>query len=112
VFNKNGLIVKFGYNMNPASPQSIAVHAEFTNRNPANFENFDFQVAVPRYLKLQFDSASSKSVPANGGSSTQRFTLENSMHGQKPILIRARINYTFNGNTVVEQAQFDQFPAS
>ena len=70
------------------------------------------QVAVPKFMKLQMSPASSDTVPPmSSGAVTQQFKLANSMHGQKPLLVKLKIDFTFNGQPTTEMAQVDNFPA-
>jgi AP-1 complex subunit gamma-1 len=48
---------------------------------------------------------------SNGGKTTQTFRIANSMHGQKPVLLRIKIEYSCGGQAVSETGQVDQFPA-
>jgi AP-1 complex subunit gamma-1 len=47
----------------------------------------------------------------SSGAVTQQFKLANSMHGQKPLLVKLKIDFTFNGQPTTEMAQVDNFPA-
>ena len=62
-------------------------------------------------MKLQMSPASSDTVPPmSSGAVTQQFKLANSMHGQKPLLVKLKIDFTFNGAPVTEMGQVDSFP--
>ena len=62
-------------------------------------------------MKLQMSPASSSTVPpSNSGKVTQTFKVANSMHGQKPVLLRIKIDYSAGGQAVSEQGQVDNFP--
>jgi len=108
VFQKNGLSIVFNYEK-VDNPAVINVMAQFQNGTGGNISNLDFQVAVPKYLKLNMQSPSSQ-VLQPGGQATQNLSIANSLHGQKRVVIRVRITYHLNGQPVVEQAQIDQFP--
>jgi len=70
------------------------------------------QVAVPKtYMKMQMQPASASVVPAaNTGSVTQQLKLANSLQGQKPIVMRLKIEYGMAGNKVSEQGEVANFP--
>merc|ERR1719473_2598990 len=87
-FSKNGLQCSFACSKDPNNASVTLVDATFTNANPAPIGGLNFQVAVPKYMKLQMTPASGTTVaPMNGGSVKQVFKVANSLHGQKPILL-------------------------
>jgi AP-1 complex subunit gamma-1 len=88
----------------------VQVMAVFTSSHATDITGLDFKVAVPKYIKLQMKPASATSVPAgNSGRTTQVFQLENTMHGSKPLMIRCKLDYKLDGNTLSEQFQVDNF---
>jgi len=110
-FQKNNLTATFAYSKDANNPSVTLIEATFVNGNGFAVENLNFQVAVPKYMKLQMSPASSSVVPAmGGGKTTQAFKVANSMHGQKPVLLRIKIDYTANGQPVSETGQVDSFP--
>lgn len=109
-WNKGGLLVMFQVSKDPSNPSFTKIDASFTNSSPANFEGLNFQVAVPKYMQLKMTPPSATSVPANnGGTVTQVFKLANSMHGQKPVVLRIKLEYSSNGVQVSETGQVDNF---
>lgn len=70
------------------------------------------QAAVPKFMQLKLDPASGSALPPNGaGSVTQALHITNSMHGQKPLVMRLRLAYTLGDQQVTEQAEVSGFPA-
>ena len=59
-------------------------------------------------MKLKMQPPSATVVPPNG-SVSQLFKIANSMHGQKPVLLKVKIEYTTMGAPVSEVAQVDNF---
>jgi len=111
-FNKHGLLVTFTCSKDAANPSVTAIEATFTNSLPAPIGALNFQVAVPKYMKLQMSPASGNVVPPNNsGKLTQVFKVANTMHGQKPVLVRTKIDFTANGQPFSETGQVDTFPA-
>jgi len=111
-FNKNGLLITFTCSKDPANPSVTSIETTFTNSTPAPIGNLNFQVAVPKYMKLQMSPASSTTVPPNNaGNATQIFKVANSMQGQKGVLVRIKLDYSVNGQMLSETGQVDQFPA-
>lgn len=110
-YSKNGLTATFVVSKDPGNQSITNIDASFTNSNPVPIDNLNFQVAVPKFMKLQMTPASGTQVaPMNGGAVKQVFKVANSMHGQKAILLRIKIDYSINGQPVSEQGQVDNFP--
>ena len=62
-------------------------------------------------MQLQIKQPTSTTVPPGGaGGVTQLFKVANSMHGQKPLVLRIKIEYQTMGSTVSEMGQVDNFP--
>ncbi|KAL1556718.1 hypothetical protein AAHA92_12302 [Salvia divinorum] len=81
------------------------------NKSPNIYSNFVFQAAVPKFLQLHLDPASSNTLPASGdGSITQMLRVSNSQHGKKSLVMRMRINYKTNNKDVLEEGQINNFP--
>lgn len=69
------------------------------------------QAAVPKYMQLRLEPATGTSIPAlGGGLVTQALHVTNTMHGQKPLVMRLRLNYSKNGQPVMQQVEVN-FPA-
>ena len=70
------------------------------------------QAAVPKFMQLRLEPATGNSLPANSSDAiTQKLHVKNSMHGQKPLVMRLRIGYTAGNGPKVEQAEVKNFPA-
>merc|ERR1719409_199632 len=65
-YNKNGLAINFAPSKDPANPSVTQVEATFTNSSPMPIAGLNFQVAVPKYMKLQMSPASGNAVPPMG----------------------------------------------
>ena len=67
---------------------------------------------MPKFMQLRLDPASGTALGAHGGSSAmQTLHVTNTMHGQKPLVMRLRIAYTRDGEAKLEQAEVKNFPA-
>merc|ERR1719230_806420 len=97
-WNKNGLVIEFACSKDPANASITLIEAGFTNSTGAPFDGLNFQVAVPKYMQLKMTPPSSPQVPPNGaGKTTQLFKVANSMHGQKPVVLRIKIANSMHG---------------
>lgn len=109
-FSKDGITVAFALTKGGA-PGTTTVHATYTNKGGSPVTGFTLQAAVPKFMQLKLDPASSGTLAAGGGVATQTLHVTNSMHGQKPLVMRLRISYSVGGApAVVEQCEVNNFP--
>ncbi|KZV23411.1 hypothetical protein F511_17371 [Dorcoceras hygrometricum] len=110
-FESSSLKATFSFSKESGNPQTTVIEAQFTNKSPNVFTNFLFQAAVPKFLQLQLDPASSNTLPASGnGSITQKLRVSNSQHGKKSLIMRMRISYKVNDKDILEEGQVSNFP--
>ncbi|KAK9052101.1 hypothetical protein SSX86_028729 [Deinandra increscens subsp. villosa] len=110
-FESSSLRLMFNFSKQPGSPQATQMEANFTNKSSDVYTNFIFQAAVPKFLQLHLEPASSNTLPGNGnGSITQKLRVTNSQHGKKSIVMRIRISYKLNNEDVLEEGQISNFP--
>jgi AP-1 complex subunit gamma-1 len=101
-FDKNGFQVLMEVSKpNLSTPNISRILVRFNNLTPANMDNLVFQAAVPKYLKLDMQPATSTTVPGNTqGVVSQEIRVTNSNHGEKPIMLKLKLGYSQNGATV------------
>ncbi|XP_075657959.1 AP-1 complex subunit gamma-2-like [Castanea sativa] len=110
-FESSALRITFDFSKPPGNPQTTSIQATFTNLSPNVYTDFIFQAAVPKFLQLHLDPASSNTLPATGnGSITQNLRVTNSQHGKKSLVMRIRIAYKINDKDVLEEGQISNFP--
>ncbi|KAJ0817203.1 putative clathrin adaptor, alpha/beta/gamma-adaptin, appendage, Ig-like subdomain-containing protein [Helianthus annuus] len=110
-FESSSLRLTFNFSKQPGSPQETHIEADFTNKSSDVYTNFIFQAAVPKFLQLHLEPASSNTLPGNGnGAITQKLRVTNSQHGKKSIVMRIRISYKLNNKDVLEEGQISNFP--
>ncbi|XP_068634189.1 AP-1 complex subunit gamma-2-like [Aristolochia californica] len=110
-FQSNNLKIMFSFSKLPEKPQAMQIQATFTNLSSNVYTDFIFQAAVPKFIQLHLDPASSNVLPVSGnGSIRQSLTVTNSQHGQKALAMRVRIAYKVNNQEVLEQGQINNFP--
>lgn len=107
VWQGHGITITFGFTRDKNTPHILTTTARFTAQSQVT--DFDFQVAVPKYLKLTMKPASSSAL-SPGYPASQVFVLENSAHGQKRNLVRVKLVFTVDGQSVDETIQIDKFP--
>ncbi|KAG2707450.1 hypothetical protein I3760_05G148600 [Carya illinoinensis] len=110
-FESSSLRIMFNFSKARGNPQTTSIQATFTNLSPNVYTDFIFQAAVPKFLQLHLDPASSNTLPAGGnGSITQNLRVINSQHGKKSLVMRMRIAYKSNDEDILEEGQVSNFP--
>nr|KJB15193.1 hypothetical protein B456_002G164400 [Gossypium raimondii] len=110
-YESSTLRMTFNISKQPGNPQITLIQAIFTNLSPNVYNDFLFQAAVPKFLQLHLDPASSNTLPASGnGSIIQSMKVTNSQHGKKSLVMRIRIAYKINNKDVLEEGQVSNFP--
>ncbi|GMP82862.1 hypothetical protein CsSME_00036989 [Camellia sinensis var. sinensis] len=111
-FESNSLKIMFNISKPPGNPQTTLIESNFINKSPNVYTDFIFQAAVPKFLQLQLDPASSNTLPASGdGLITQNMRVTNSQHGKKSLVMRIRLGYKTNNKDVSEEGQIKNFPS-
>ncbi|CAA2958216.1 AP-1 complex subunit gamma-2-like [Olea europaea subsp. europaea] len=110
-FESSSLRVTFNFLKQPENPETALIEAQFFNKSPNIYSDFTFQAAVPKFLQLHLDPASSDTLSASGnGSITQKLRVKNSQHGKKSLVMRIRISYKMNDKDILEEGQIKNFP--
>nr|GEU67593.1 AP-1 complex subunit gamma-2-like isoform X1 [Tanacetum cinerariifolium] len=110
-FESSSLRLTFNFSKQPDSPQTTQIEANFANKSSDVYTDFIFQAAVPKFLQLHLEPASSNTLAGNGnGSITQKLRVTNSQHGKKSIVMRIRISYKLNNKDMLEEGQISNFP--
>lgn len=87
--------------------------AEVLNKTDDIIDGFNLQAAVPKFMQIKLEPASSSTIPAQSlGSITQTLHLVNSMDGQKPLVVRLRLTYNARGKQQVHVAEVNSFPSN
>lgn len=108
-FEKNGLKIIFEFSKQTDSPQTLMVNLVATNQNLIPITDFLFQAAVPKTFQLQLLPPTNNIIPANSlGNVQQTLKITNTNKGQ--LRLKMRISYSVNGNSVLEQAEVNNFP--
>lgn len=108
-FEKGGLKILFQGRKEGDGSSTIV--AQFTNSRDVAMTNFVFEAAVPKYLRLAMQPASSTVLNPMSSDVTQSMNIVNSSNGERPLLMKLRIGYCVNGEQLQETAQVGNFPA-
>jgi AP-1 complex subunit gamma-1 len=98
-YDKDGIRILYKFVKNPEMPQFTLVNANITNTGGVPLSNFSMQLAVPTFIKLQLDPPSSLDL-VPGTDIVQTIKLNNTMHGQKPLLLKVKVSYNRAGTPV------------
>ncbi|KAI7728835.1 hypothetical protein M8C21_023814 [Ambrosia artemisiifolia] len=110
-FESSSLSLVFNFSKQPGSPHITQIEANFTNKSSDIYTDFIFQAAVPKFLQLHLEPASSNTLPGSGnGSITQKLRVTNNQHGKKSLVMRIRISYKLNNKDMLEEGQISNFP--
>lgn len=87
------------------------ISASFMNKTHSYVEQLVFQTAVMKYLKIAIQPLTGTSLPPNSkGAVTQIMTVSNSAIGQKPIVMKIKLSYSFNGQKLAFEEKVEGFP--
>ncbi|KAK1931968.1 AP-1 complex subunit gamma-2 [Phytophthora citrophthora] len=113
-YEKNGLTVDLEITKPNADDKSVTyITATTRNSTAMPIEKFVFLAAFPKYIKLKMEPPTGDSVPPNnGGTVTQVVKIQNSMQGEKPVLMRIKLEFFVNGSKVEDMATVNNFPSN
>ena len=73
--------------------------------------NFSLQAAVPKFMQVRMAPVATNAIPPNNSRPLiQQMQVLNSMHGQKPIVMRLKVDFTVGVNAVGEMVEVSSFP--
>jgi len=107
-FDTGGLRINFACTADTSSGRTVT--AKFMNTHQFPMMNFVFEAAVPKYVQLSMQPATSSVLLPGSHDVTQVMKITNSTNGEKPVLMKLRICYNLNGSVMQEMAQVGQFP--
>lgn len=114
-FSQGGLSAEFECTKpDPMNQQKSVLIAHFKNLTDAPIYGMNFQVAVPKYVKMEMEPPSSTTVPVTGPQTkevTQKLTVTNSMLGTKNLMLKVKVGFTTKGQKVDHMATCSGFPA-
>ncbi|OAO12119.1 adaptor protein complex 1, subunit gamma 1 [Blastocystis sp. ATCC 50177/Nand II] len=109
-FEEDGVKVVFKMKKGDDDSDTI-IKATISNSNSADLEEFSMQAAVPKYMKVQMKPISDPVIPANNEDvSTQLIRIRNNAFGEKASVLKLRITYELNGESVTKVATVDEIP--
>ena len=110
--NKDGLVVEFSFEKDAAQPASTLIRARYTNVGGGQIANLVVQCAVPKYIQLKMEQASGSALaPGTGAEIRQMIAVTNTLQGQKPLMMRLKIEFALDGAPRSEMVEVRDFPA-
>ncbi|GLD97591.1 hypothetical protein PINS_up006281 [Pythium insidiosum] len=110
-YEKNGLTIDLELSKPNKEDLSITyIMATTTNNSPVPLTGFTFLTAFPKYIQLSLEPPSGDSLATGGATITQLVKIKNSMHGEKPVLMRVKVEFFVNGNKVEDMVAVSSFP--
>lgn len=99
----DGLVVTFDLSKpQPASPQFTLAVANYANQGSMHITDIELKLSLPKYLKMQVMPISPSTSLSPLTSASQQIKLANTMQGQKPLMMRLRLEYKANGEPKAE----------
>mmetsp|Transcript_34996 Transcript_34996/g.77859 ORF Transcript_34996/g.77859 Transcript_34996/m.77859 type:complete len:861 (-) Transcript_34996:442-3024(-) len=106
-----GLSINFAFTKHAGNESLTDILATYTNTGASAVSDFNLQAAVPKFMQLRLEPATSTVLSPGAAPVQQRLYVVNTMQGQKALIMRLRISYTTaDGQAVVEQAEVSNFP--
>ncbi|KAF7458914.1 Adapter-related protein complex 1 gamma 2 subunit [Cryptosporidium felis] len=86
--------------------------AKYFNTSGVEISNFKLEIAVPKYLSIQLETASSNNLPPNNSNNPVKQEIKVTRIGPEDnqILMKLRINYVINNNQVTEYSNVNNIP--
>ncbi|KYQ91955.1 clathrin-adaptor gamma chain [Tieghemostelium lacteum] len=103
-FQKYG--IEINYDCSKPQPNNLSltnINITISNTSQVTITNFSLKAAVPQYLKIQLLPPSGTTLAPNS-EVTQNVKVLNSLQGQKPILLRIKVDFQMNGQSYNEVA--------
>ncbi|GAX74371.1 hypothetical protein CEUSTIGMA_g1819.t1, partial [Chlamydomonas eustigma] len=108
----SGVTVMFSF-LKPAGNNALTeITATYVNEGQDQVTDFNLQAAVPKYMQLRLEPATSSVLPAGGSVPVyQKLYINNTMHGQKGLIMRLKLGFmTAAGMRLDEQTEVGNFP--
>mmetsp|Transcript_28820 Transcript_28820/g.33278 ORF Transcript_28820/g.33278 Transcript_28820/m.33278 type:complete len:897 (+) Transcript_28820:42-2732(+) len=93
------------------SEDTTNINTVFDNNTGSQITDLVFQVAVQKHLKLTLNPLSGTKIPAGAKAGvTQSMKIQNTKQGEKSIVLKLKMNYKLDSQTISREATVNQFP--
>jgi len=114
-FTHNHLTVEFECNKPDTWNKGVSeLIARCKNTGPDAIYGFNLQCAVPKYITMEMEPASSTTIPITMGNAmpvTQKIKVTNTMLGTKNLMLKVKVSFTLQGSKTEHLATCSGFPA-
>jgi len=93
-FDQNGIRATYKKDTNG---NITTLEIDFSNSTSNTFSNFDFKVAVPKYIKLQVTPPTSTTLNPNANKGIHQTVKLLNTETDKPLMMKIKIDYLQNG---------------
>ena len=93
--------------------QKSRLVAHFRNSNPEPLYGMNLQVAVPKFVTMEMEPASSTTIPPASSSTTvtQTVNVTNTQLGTKNLVLKLKLGFSYQGQKQEKMATCSGFPA-
>ncbi|MEW5304167.1 MAG: hypothetical protein WDW36_006798 [Sanguina aurantia] len=109
-WQQHGCRVALSFAKPAGNPAITDITATYTNSGEGLVTDFNLQAAVPKFMQLKLEPASSTTLAPNGPPVVQKLYVHNTQHGAKSLVMRLRIAFTLAGKPMVETTEVSNFP--
>ncbi|KAL7576215.1 hypothetical protein ACA910_013698 [Epithemia clementina (nom. ined.)] len=109
-----GLVVEFQCTKPDTwNKQKSKLVAHFRNSNPEPLYGLNLQVAVPKFVTMEMEPATSTTIPPTAGGAstvTQTVNVTNSLLGTKNLVLKLKLGFSYKGQKQEHMATCSGFP--
>ncbi|KAJ1606644.1 adapter-protein complex 1 gamma subunit [Cryptosporidium canis] len=113
VYENKDIRITFDISKSKLNPRETNFIAKYFNISGTDISNFKLEIAVPKYLNIHLETASSSNLPMNNFNSPARQEIKviRNSDDNNQILMKLRINYIINNNPVTEYSNVSNIPS-
>lgn len=112
VYENKDIRITFDIFKNKFNQKETNFTAKYYNISGTDISNFKLEIAVPKYLDIYLETASSSHLPSNNFNSPAKQEIKVTKNGDvnNQILMKLRINYLINNSQVTEYSNVNNIP--
>ncbi|KAH8583653.1 adapter complex 1 gamma subunit [Cryptosporidium sp. chipmunk genotype I] len=112
IYENKDIRITFDISKNKFNQKETNFTAKYFNISGIDISNFKLEIAVPKYLNIHLETASSSHLPSNNFNYPAKQEIKITKNGDhnSQILMKLRINYLINNNQVTEYSNVNNIP--
>ncbi|OLQ18503.1 Adaptin N terminal region family protein [Cryptosporidium hominis] len=113
IYENKDIRITFDISKNKFNQRETNFTAKYFNISDVDISNFKLEIAVPKYLNIQLETASSNHLPSNNFNHPAKQEIKVTKNGDEnnQILMKLRINYLINNNQITEYSNVNNIPS-